>query len=146
MNQIDVARTIFTAIEQLDYDTVKAHLTSDFAFSGPVPQPVNADQWLGVQYAVSMALPDFSFNVMSIKESGNIVTATIQITGNHEGTFDLSPLGLPVVPPTGRYIRLPVETPVFTFYSGKVQGVDVAPVEGGGVAGILMQMGVQLPH
>ena len=96
--------------------------------------------------AMSAAFPDWSFNASEFVEEGDTVRVTVQITGTHTGDLDLSPMGLPKVPATGKKIKNPVEHPVVTIKGGKITGVHVGDVTpDGGVPGILKQLGVELP-
>lgn len=93
------------------------------------------------------AIPDFSFNTSDAVEEGDKVTLTIRVTGTHTGVLDLGRIGLPVLPiqPTGRAISHPVEHPVVTFRKGKVSALDLPQVPGGGLPGLLEEIGVELP-
>jgi hypothetical protein len=49
------------------------------------------------------------------------------------------------VPATGKKVSLPAEASTFTIKNGKIARLDVAPTPGGGVPGILSQLGVPMP-
>jgi predicted ester cyclase len=91
-------------------------LSSDFTFSGPVPQPINGTQWLAMQQNLATAFPDWKFNVADLREEGGKIRGAVQITGTHKGELDLSTLGMPNVPATGKAVKLPARI-TLTFQS-----------------------------
>ena len=78
-------------------------------------------------------------------ENGDLVTCTHQITGKQSGLLDLSFMGLPSVPATGTKVKLPEEPVTATIRDGKVYRFEVESVEGGGMEGLLKQIGVSIP-
>jgi len=102
--------------------------------------------WVGMQSLLLAAFPDWSFNMQDVKEEGNKATTTHHITGTHTGDLDLSPMGMPTIPATGKAISLPVEHAEVTVEGGKIVKMHVADVSpDGGVPGILKQIGVEMP-
>ena len=71
--------------------------------------------------------------------------AAWQLSGTHQAELDLSPLGLPNVPATGKSFQLPLETATISFNGEKITSVRTTEVAGGGVMGILSQLGVEAP-
>jgi len=65
--------------------------------------------WLGIHDAMNNAFSEFSFNASNIRKSGEVVLCDLQLSGTHTGSLDLSPMGMPVIPATGKSFRLPVE-------------------------------------
>ena len=122
-----------------------SHLSDDMTLSGPTPEPVSGEQWIGLAGTLAAAFPDWSYNLSDVQETGNGARTTHQITGTHTGDLDLSPMGMPVIPATGNAIKLPVEHADITVEGGKVVHVDAHVPAGGGVPGILKQLGVDMP-
>jgi len=91
------------------------------------------------------AFPDWSFNLSDVQVTGNVAHTKHQITGTHTGNLDLSALGLPVVPATGKAVKLPVEYGDFTFEGGKVVRLHVDVPADGGIPAMLQQLGVEMP-
>ncbi|HZS79116.1 MAG TPA: hypothetical protein VFA41_21070 [Ktedonobacteraceae bacterium] len=52
---------------------------------------------------------------------------------------------MPPIPPTGKRISLPVEHVEYTLSGNKITSLSSDNVPGGGVPGVLAQMGVPLP-
>lgn len=145
MNAEEITRAVMTAIEAGDMGTAAGYLSDDFVFSGPVPEPVSGEQWLGLQSLLLAAFPDWSFNLSDVQVTSNGARTTHQITGTHTGDLDLAPLGLPVIPATGKSIKLPVEHAEVTIEGDKAVRLHAEVTPGGGVPGILQQLGVEMP-
>lgn len=133
------------AVEAGDFDRARSLLADDFTFSGAVPEPIGPDAWLGIHRAFAAAMPDFSFNLSGVRESGAKVLAQLQLTGTQTHELALPIPGVKPVPPTGKHVSLPAEDIAVTTAGDKITNLDVSPVEGGGVAGLLSQLGVTVP-
>jgi hypothetical protein len=141
----DNVRNLLAAIEADDMDTAMSYLADNFQLSGPVPEPIGAREWLGLHSALNQGMPDFSFNVKDVQIDGNRAYVTIQISGTQTNDLDLTAMGMGVVPATGIAVRLPEEHPVATFNGDQIVSIDLEPVEGSGVLGILQQLGAAPP-
>ncbi len=145
MNIAEITRKIMTAIESGDMATAASFMSDDFVFSGPVPEPISGQQWLGLHTLLNAAFADFSFNLSDVQVTGNVARTTHQITGTHTGDLDLSPMGMPVIPATGKKVKLPVEHADVTFEGGQAVRLHADVPADGGVSGILQQLGVEVP-
>jgi hypothetical protein len=141
----DIVRNLLAAIEADDMNTAMSYLSSDFQLSGPLPEPIGAREWLGLHHALNQGMPDFSFNLKEVRADGNQVYTTVQISGTQTNDLDLSAMGMGVIPATGVAVQLPEEHPVATFDGDQIVSIGLEPVEGGGVPGILHQLGVAPP-
>jgi len=131
MSEVEIARRAFEGIESSDFEGVEALLANSFEFSGPVPEPLDANRWLGMQKKMMAAFPDRVFNAEDIHLHGDEV-------------LDLSELGIPLIPPTGKAVSLPREDVVFTFAGDKIASIRSSGAPGAGVAAILSQLGVEM--
>jgi predicted ester cyclase len=95
--------------------------------------------------AMLKAMPDWKFNATDFKEDGDQVTVPLRITGTHTGELQLPMPGLPAIPASGTKVSLPAEPSTFTVKNGKLAKLEVANTPGGGVMGILFQLGVNMP-
>ena len=146
MSTAELAKKVFRLIEAKDTAGAAELLSSDFKFSGPVSEPIGGQEWMSLHDKLNAAFPDFSFNVREdSEEEGDVAHIKVQLSGTHEAELDLSPMGLPSVPSTGKSMRLPEEVLDVTVVDGKVSAVHGEPIEGGGLMGILAQLGVELP-
>jgi predicted ester cyclase len=145
MNNSELVRALMSAIEAGNMAKAGSLLTDDFRISGPFPEPLGKDQWLGIQMTMKKAFPDWSFNVEKVEDHGDSATAYYHITGTHKGALDLSPMGMPVIPASSKSIELPDEHADFKIVNGKIAAMEVHSAEGGGLPGLLHQIGVDMP-
>jgi predicted ester cyclase len=145
MNELDIAKKLASYIERRDWDSARNLLSNDFTFSGPVPEPMNGAEWIGMHEKLGAAFPDWAFNLSDIRVEGDIVHATMHITGTHRGELDLSDLGLPKVAATQIKIKLPAEKVEAKIEGGKVRYLRVAAIPEAGIYGVLKQLGVAIP-
>jgi len=146
MANIDTVKQVFSLIETDKLSEVGALLSDNFTFSGPMPEAVNSDQWLGLHGKLNVAFPNWKFNLSNVNESEGKVTAVAQITGKNDGQLDLSPIGFPVFDATGKNVSLPQENITVTFDGNKITSIVGEKVEGGGVVGIVSQLGFEIPR
>ena len=145
MNAIDVVKAGLAASEAGQAGRFADMLSDDMVFAGPVPEPVGKREFVGLMTAMVAALPDWKFNAMDFKQNGDQVTVVFQITGTQTGELDLPLPGFPKLPATGRHVSLPKEPTTVTVKDGKIIRLELAVVPGGGVPGVLAQLGVRLP-
>jgi hypothetical protein len=138
MNALELAVNLDKEISGGDLAKAAHYLADDFQFVGVGPEPLNKDQALGVWATIRAALPDFNHNLRNTREAGNIVYATVEVTGTHTGTLSI-PHG-PTLSPTRRRWQNPLERIAITIKDGKVKQWAVEQVPGGGLAGLLGQL------
>jgi predicted ester cyclase len=90
---------------------------------------------------LTRAFPDWRFNASNYKVVGDRVTCSVRISCIHSGVLDLPMLNIHGYQPTGKCVRLPLEQNTYVLRDGKVFHLEVENVEGGGIPGILTQIG-----
>jgi predicted ester cyclase len=143
MSNTDIVKTGLKAWENNDAQTLAPLVADDFVLSGPVPQPVGKQEFLGLMHVIHAAMPDFAFNISSFEEDGDKVIARSHITATHTGTLALP--GLPPIPPTGKKVSLPEEVQTYTVRGGKFQMLATDARSDTGIPGLLGQLGVPFP-
>ncbi len=146
MNAQQITQKVVKAIEDQDWDAAQALLADNYTFSGAVPQPIGAAEWLGVHRALANAMPDLRLHYVGTGGDDGIAEGTVQLSGTNTGELALPIPGLPRVPATGRKITLPLEHVRIQAQGSQLVNWQVEPVSDGGVMGILKQMGVSVPH
>jgi predicted ester cyclase len=146
MNPIEVVKAGLAAIESGDVSTVADMLTGDMIFTGVTPQPLGKHEYLGLQSALVAGLPDWKFNATDFQQRGDQVVTRVHITGTQIGALNLPMPGVPVLPPTGKKVALPEEITTLTVKGDKISRIESSNVSGGGVPGILAQLGVNVPQ
>jgi hypothetical protein len=142
---MDVVKEGLAASEAGDFGKLESLVADDFSMSGPVPMPVGKREFIGLMMALVKAMPDWKFNAGEYQENGDQVTVPLRITGTHTGELQLPMPGLPAIQASGTKVSLPSEPSTFTVKNGKLTKLEVASAEGGGVMGILSQLGVNMP-
>jgi hypothetical protein len=139
-----LTRQVLKAIEDQDFEAARALLSDDFQFSGAVPNPISADEWLGVHKALAGGMPDFSFHYQATGGTAEEAQGTVQVGGTHTRTFVPPIPGVPPIPASGKQILNPVERVLVTARNGKLTRYVVESVPNGGLIGILTQMGAAI--
>ena len=91
------------------------------------------------------AAPDWNFHARDFRVEGDTVHINIGITGTQTRTLSGLMPGMPSVPPTGKQFSLPGEHLDITVRGDKISRVVAQVPPGGGVPGLLKQLGVPLP-
>ena len=144
MSNVDIVKKGMKAWESVDEATLSTLIADDFQMTGPVPQPVSKQEFIGLMHVIHAGMPDFAFNVSSYEEDGDTVIARSRITATHTGTLALP--GMPPIPATGKSVSLPEEIQTYTLKDGKVHLLTTDGKPDAGIPGMLMQLGVLPPH
>jgi predicted ester cyclase len=133
------------SIQKGDFENAKRMLADDFQFRGPVPEPIDANAWLGMSASLKTAFPDLNYHFKVIGAEGDVVRSTSQLSGTHSGSFDLTNMNMGVIPATNRSFSSKVEKTKVTVKENLVTAWVIEPTEGAGLKAILGQLGVSLP-
>ncbi len=146
MKTKEVVESCFSAIEAGDFARAATFLSDNFTFVGPAPKPLGKKEYLNVQGALVAGMPDWKFNTAKIEEvSPNRLKLTVAVSGTQTRDLDLSALGMPKVSATGKHVQNPTERVDISLENGKLTNLTVEQVPGGGIPGVLSQLGVSLP-
>jgi predicted ester cyclase len=145
MTKTETVKAFSAALEAREFDKAASYLADDFVLNGPVPQPIGKQEFIAIQSAFESAFEDWSFNSHDEVEQGDKVVAAVQITGTHTRDLILPMPGMPTIPATDKKVSLPEEHLEFTFMGDKIASLTTDNVPGGGIPGVLQQIGVPLP-
>ena len=143
--KIEIVRTFITALQSGDMDIATRTSAETFVVTGLFPRPLNRDEFLGVQSELLKSMSDFSYNLASERVVDRVVKATLRIEGMHQHDLALPLFGLQTIPATGLAVALPQVHVVFLVEGEQVGAMDVERVPGGGLEGLLQQVGAELP-
>ena len=143
MSNTDLVKQGLDAWSNADWATLSTLITDDFTLTGPVPQPLDKNAFMGLGRALLTAFPDWSFNATDFREEGDKVYLTNAISGTHNGTLAAIP-GVPPVPATGKHVAVAPEKAVYTVRGDKVSQISITPAPGGGVAALYAAVGAPL--
>ena len=108
MSTEDTIYGMLEALEAGDFDTAASYLAPDFEFTRRTqPDPLGPQQWIGLSMGLKAAFPDLSYNFNVEGIDGNTGQVSSQITGTHNGDFDLTAMGMGVIPATGIAVSAP---------------------------------------
>lgn len=133
------------AVQKGDLEIAESMLADDFQFSGPVPEPVNKEAWLGMSSSLRTAFPDLDYHFKVIGTEGDVVRTTSQLSGTHRGSFDLTGMNLGVIPATNKTFVATREKAKITVKENKITAWVVEPTQGAGVMAILKQLEPEIP-
>jgi len=145
MNQREIVQTLLDSVQRGDFQKAKSLLSNDYQFSGPVPEPINAETWMEINKSLKKAFPDLDYRFHVDSVDGDVAEISAELKGTHSGVLDLSPVGLGVTPATNKTFATPREHGKVTFKGDKVVSWIVDKIEGGGLMGILTQLGIAVP-
>lgn len=145
METKQVAEEFLTAFKAEDMVKCKTFLSDGFTFSGPTPEPVGADQWMGIIMGMRAAFPDLNYNIKITGYEDNKVMTTTQLTGTHSKDWDLTAMGIGLIPATGKAFSNPKEEGLMTIENGKISSYFINSKEESGIPGILKKLGVEVP-
>jgi predicted ester cyclase len=145
MSNLDVAKRAAALLESRDSKGLQALMADDFLAKGPTLE-LTKQQVLGYLQIMFTAFPDHRFGFVDFEEKGDSIYCTSSESGTHTSVLDLNPLGVPVsLPPTGKSFKLPKCVVTFRVAGDKLTYYSEEAVKGGGLAGMLEQLGVNLP-
>ena len=145
MNKREIVQALMDAVQKGDLEIAESMLADDFQFSGPVPEPINKETWLGMSSSLQTAFPDLDYHFRVIGTEGDVVRTTSQLSGTHTGSFDLTNMQMGVVPATNRTFVTTREKTKITVKENKITAWAVEPTQGAGVMEILKQLDIKMP-
>jgi predicted ester cyclase len=145
MNQRETVQKLFDSVQKGDFVNAKTLLADNFQFSGPVPEPINREAWLGMSASLKAAFPDLDYHFKVIGADDDVVKTTSQLSGTHRGSFDLTNMKMGVIPPTNKAFSAKLEPTKITVKENKITSWAVEPTEGAGLKAILGQLGIKEP-
>jgi predicted ester cyclase len=144
---LQVAEGVINALKNGNPMAAKPLLSADFQFidtdSG---RTLTADEWLGSNHMMRAAFPDLSYNFEILEEKDNQVWVRNNFEGTNTSDWDLSGMGMDVLPATGKRVSTGYTVTVGTVNSdGKVTSIEVIESEpGSGIMGVMQQLGVSM--
>jgi predicted ester cyclase len=145
MNKRETVQALMDSIQKGDFVNARTMLADDFQFSGSIPEPINAEAWLGMSASLKTAFPDLDYHFKVSGTEGDVVKSTSQLSGTHNGSFDLTNMKMGVVPATHKTFSTKSEKTKVTIKDNKITLWAVEPNDGAGLMEILKQLDAKLP-
>jgi predicted ester cyclase len=140
MNKRETVQALMDSIQKGDFENAKSMLAEDFQFSGSIPEPINAEAWLGMGISLKNAFPDLNYHFKVIGADGDMVRSTSQLSGTHNGSFDLTGMNMGVMPATKKAFSIKLEKMKVAVKGTKVTAWVVEPNDGAGLNEIIKQL------
>ena len=102
----------------------------------------NKDAYIGLGLACTTSFTGFKAVISDLQEVSDGVIVTNHFEGTHTSDFDLSAMGLGVIPPSGKKIVWADAKSKFTVEGDKITGIQEIS---GGLEWFLAPLGVKLP-
>jgi predicted ester cyclase len=143
LNKREIVQALMDSVQKGDFENAKSMLADDFRFSGPVPEPINKEAWIGMSVGLKAAFPDLNYHYRVIGTQGDVVRSTSQLSGTHSGSFDLTDMHMGVIPATNKTFSAKLEKTRVSVKENKISAWFVEPTEGAGLQAILGQLGIK---
>jgi len=145
VNATEIVKTFMTALQSGNSEVAAEQMADEFVGSGLTAQPLDKGTFLAMQSRLNDAIPDFSYNLHDLHEQDGQVDAFIHITGTNTNDLELPTFGIPVIRATGLAVDLAEVHSEYILQGGKIVEMRVEDVPGGGLPGLLQQVGKELP-
>ncbi|GAC1399595.1 MAG: hypothetical protein NVS4B12_06250 [Ktedonobacteraceae bacterium] len=147
MSSVDTVNTFITALQSGDIELAAGFMADDFVMRGFAPKSLNKNQFLATYSNLLASMPDLSFNMTNeAGEENGTVQIEIEITGTHLNQLAMPVLGVQPIEPTGIAVTLAQTKTIFHVHNEeKVASMEMQSIPGGGLGGLLQQVGAELP-
>lgn len=127
------------ALDRSDLKAMAALIHDNFRLEGAGLDGIGKPEFLGAMKAQLEAFPDYSENPTDMTEDGDVVRFVAHVRGTQRGTLALP--GMAPIAPTGKQIKLPPEPAWVKVSEDRLVLYHVEAVPGGGIRGLLGQLG-----
>jgi predicted ester cyclase len=142
MNKRETVQALMDSIQKGDFVNARSMLADNFQFSGPTPEPIDKEAWLGMSASLKTAFPDLNYHFKVIGANGDVVKSTTQLSGTHSGSFDLTNMEMGRIPATNKAFSTRLEKTKVTVKENKITAWVVESTEGAGLQTLLDQLSV----
>jgi hypothetical protein len=145
MDSKATVQALMDSIQTGDFEKAKSYLSTDFKFSGAVPEPINSEAWLGMSMSLKNAFPNLEYHFKVESTDGDTANISARLKGTNSGDFDLTGMQMGVIPATHKSFAATQEYGKAIVKGDKVSSWAFQPTEGAGLMAILGQLGVKPP-
>jgi hypothetical protein len=144
VSTVETVNALVTALQSGDLELAASLLSEDCTVSGFASEPLKREGFLALQSQLLAAMSDFSYNLSQVHAEGKNVHGLITITGTNTNNLELPEFGLRTIPATGLQVALPQVPCSWRVRHEVVEKIDMEEVPGGGLTGLLQQIGSEL--
>ena len=148
-SKVDVYKAYYEASRtnppSSNIEAIKTYLSDDFqSLDKDGNVLMNKEAYVGMVQLIFAAFKDFTYVLGGVREEGDSVIVNGHFQGTHTGDFDLSAMGMGVIPASGKKIVWPEASNEFNIEGGKI--VSIKPYgDSGGLEAFLAALGVKAP-
>ncbi len=140
MNKMDIVKVVYSF---KDFKESEKYLTADFQGTDSVGGPAfDKAGWIGMGQMFKGSLPDIKNVIDDVSEEADSVTVASHFTGTFTNDFDLSEMGMGVIPASGKFVEFPSSTAKISFDGDKISkfhNTDTGP--DAGLPGLMKALG-----
>jgi hypothetical protein len=144
MDVMPVITRYLEAFARHDLGEMNACTTDDLRFVLP-DRELRKPAFLELMAGLFRGFPDWGFEHGRLRCGWDHATIELRMHGTHTGVLALPLPGLEPIEPTGRQVVLPPEDIQYSLSQGRISQIEPTAVPGGGIPGILEQIGAPLP-
>lgn len=143
MSKTDVVRDFLN--RGIDLDHAANVFADDFQWVNSTGQAFGKEAYLGLGANMLAAFPDLRYVVEDIHEADDGVIARGHWEGTFENDFDMSAMGIGVIPPNGEAIVWPTNTARWGVEGDQITSItDTSTGPDAGMPGFLRALGVNV--
>src|SRR5947209_7148847 len=143
MNPEQLIRESLSAFNARDESNAYNNFADDFVANNFMPQPIGLEEFKALNAANLAAFPDWHFDIKQVQVQGNKATVTVQVTGTQNGPINMP--GMPSIPASGKKVSVADKFICTIGDDNKLHQMDFASPPDGGFAGVMKQLGIQMP-
>ncbi len=145
MSAVETVETLISALQANDLELAARKMSDEFLLQGLGPRDLRKNELLAIQSEFHAGLSDFNYNLTDLREEENRIKGFIAISGTQTQNLNLPMFGLTNVPATGLFISLPQTPVLFEVEADLVSLMQIVPVPGGSITGLIQQLGTEIP-
>ena len=142
-SKLEVVKTWTDTDGDVDLERADEYLSDDFKWIDGDGNEMDKEAYLGMGRMMVAAFPDLEYVRTGLREEGDHVIMTGHFKGTLKNDFDLSAMGLGVIPASGKMIEWPDTSDRVEVDGGKI--VRLQNLSTGGMAEFLAPLGVKMP-
>lgn len=141
MDKVEIMKIVYSFE---NFDESQKYLSDDFQGTDSVGGPTfDKPGWIGMGQMFKGSMPDIKVVIDDIQEEGDMLKVKSHFTGTFTNDFDLSAMGMGVIPASGEFVEFPPSTAEITFRGDQVtkfHNTETGPEAG--LPGMMKALGV----
>jgi predicted ester cyclase len=141
MGKLEIVRKAWDASDPNRH----SYLADDFQWTDELGSPaMDRASWIGMGNLMEAAIPDLQFFIEDLREDGDDVLVSTRFRGTFTNDFDLSAVGMGVVPATGKAVDIGPNLARVSFEGDKISGLHALDTgRDAGMAELLKALGAE---